>query len=54
MDFNLKEIKGTLNNILEMFKVLFKVTKWVIRCNKKKDLINLLLTLWSSTCFYLP
>lgn len=31
MYFNVKEIKGTVNNILEMFKVLFKVAKWVIR-----------------------
>lgn len=40
MDFNIKEIKGTVNNFLEVFKVLFKVAKWVIRWNKRMDLIT--------------
>lgn len=54
MDFSVKEIKGTLNNILEMFKVLFKVAKWDIRRNKRIDFTNWLATLWSRVCFRLP
>lgn len=41
MNFNVKEIKGTLNNISEMFKVLFKVAAWIIRSNKRTSFINL-------------